>query len=86
MTRITTVWTQSVRKVALMPPNMVYSTTPTGSRKHPAAVGTPQREVATADPPVKSIAVTRILVMTPNVMYTPCVTGPYLARIASRNV
>ena len=33
-----------------MPPNMVYSTMPTGTRKHAAAVGTPVSDVTTADP------------------------------------
>ena len=63
-----TVWTQSVRKVALIPPNMVYTTTPNGRRKQAAAVGTPVRELITADPPVSSIAVTRMFVNRPNVM------------------
>ncbi len=66
----------TVRNVALIPTNMVYNTTPIGSRKHAAAVGTPVREVTTADPPVSSIAVTRILVIRPKTMYTPCVAGP----------
>ena len=37
-----------------MPPIMVYMTTPTGSRKHAAAVGMPVKEVTTAEPPVRS--------------------------------
>jgi hypothetical protein len=51
-----------------MPPNMVYSTTPIGSKKHAAAVGTPVSDVVTAAPPVRSIAVTRMFVMRPKVM------------------
>lgn len=51
-----------------LPPNIVYSTTPTGSKKHAAAVGTPVKEEATADPPVSNIAVTRILVIRPKVI------------------
>jgi hypothetical protein len=47
---------------------MVYTTTPSGSRKQAAAVGTPVKEVMTADPPVNSIAVTRIFVNRPKVM------------------
>ena len=35
------VWTQSVRKVALIPPNMVYIMTPNGSKKQAAGVGIP---------------------------------------------
>ena len=42
----------------LMPPKRVYTTTPRGRRKQPAAVGMPVKLVTTADPPVKSIAVT----------------------------
>jgi hypothetical protein len=37
---------------------MVYMTTPTGRRKQAAAVGTPVRDVTTAEPPVSNIAVT----------------------------
>ena len=37
---------------------MVYSTTPIGSKKQAAAVGTPVRLDATALPPVNNIAVT----------------------------
>ncbi|EKG18540.1 hypothetical protein MPH_04342 [Macrophomina phaseolina MS6] len=60
----------------LIPPNMVYNTTPTGSRKQAAAVGTPVRAVTTAEPPVRSIAVTRILVIRPKTMKTMWVTAP----------
>ena len=60
----------SAKKVALIPPNMVYTTTPSGSRKQAAAVGTPVREEMTADPPVSNMAVTRVLVKSPKVMYT----------------
>lgn len=52
----------------MIPPNMVYSTTPTGNRKQAATVGTPVSEVTTADPPVKSIAVTRMFVINPKTM------------------
>jgi hypothetical protein len=51
-----------------MPPNMVYSTTPMGKRKQAAAVGTPVREVTTAEPPANNIAVTSTLVIKPKVM------------------
>jgi hypothetical protein len=54
--------------VALIPPNMVYTTTPSGNRKQAAAVGTPVREEMTADPPVSNMAVTKMLVKSPNVM------------------
>jgi hypothetical protein len=57
-----------VRKVALMPPNMVYTTTPRGRRKQAAAVGTPVSAEMTADPPVSNMAVTKILVKRPKVM------------------
>jgi len=50
------------------PPNIVYNTTPTGSRKQAAAVGTPVRDEATAEPPVSNMAVTRMFVMRPKVM------------------
>lgn len=53
-----------------MPPNMVYRTTPIGRRKQAAAVGTPLNELATAEPPVSSIAVTKMLVMRPKVRNT----------------
>jgi hypothetical protein len=57
-----------------------------GSRKQAAAVGTPLKELATAEPPVSSIAVTRMLVMRPKVRYTACVTTPYRALMTSRKV
>ena len=57
-----------------------------GSRKQAAAVGTPLSELATAEPPVSSIAVTSILVIRPKVRYTACVTTPYRALITSRKV
>lgn len=41
--------------------------TPTGSRKQAAAVGMPVSVLTTALPPVRSIAVTRILVIKPKV-------------------
>ena len=49
---------------------IVYNTTPTGSKKQAAAVGTPVRLLATALPPVNSMAVTRMLVMRPKTMKT----------------
>ena len=39
---------------------LVYSTTPMGSRKQAAAVGTPVKLVTTADPPVSNMEVTKI--------------------------
>jgi hypothetical protein len=51
-------------------------TTPRGSRKHAAAVGTPVRAFTTADPPVRSIAETRVLVKSPKVMNTKWVAAP----------
>ena len=64
------VWTQSVRKVALMPPNIVYIITPRGSKKQAAGVGIPVREDTTAEPPVNSMAVTRMLVIRPKTVKT----------------
>lgn len=61
---------QSVKKVALIPPNMVYITTPNGSRKQAAAVGIPVKDETTAEPPVNNIAVTRMLVANPKIMKT----------------
>lgn len=52
------------------PPNIVYKTTPKGNRKHAAAVCMPVSDVTTADPPVKSMAVTRMLVNKPKQMKT----------------
>ena len=40
-----------MRKVALIPPNIVYKTTPIGSKKQAAAVGIPVKVLTTADPP-----------------------------------
>ena len=37
--------------LTLIPPAIVYKTTPTGRRKQAAAVGIPVREVTTAEPP-----------------------------------
>jgi hypothetical protein len=51
-----------------LPPNIVYNTTPTGSRKQAAAVGTPVRDEATAEPPASNMAVTRMFVIRPNVI------------------
>lgn len=57
--------TQSVRKVALIPPNIVYIATPNGNKKQAAAVGIPVKEFTTAEPPVNSMAVTRMFVIKP---------------------
>jgi hypothetical protein len=62
--------------VALIPPKRVYSTTPMGRRKQAAAVCTPVRDVMTAEPPVSSMAVTRMLVMRQKTMKTICTTVP----------
>jgi hypothetical protein len=51
-------------------------TTPIGRRKQAAAVGMPVRDVTTADPPVRSIAVTRMFVIRPNMMKTRCAYTP----------
>lgn len=56
--------------MALIPPNIVYITTPNGSRKQAAGVGIPVRLETTAEPPVNSIAVTRMLVMSPKTVKT----------------
>jgi hypothetical protein len=80
------VLTQSVKNVALIPPNMVYKTTPSGRRKQAAGVGMPVKAVTTADPPVNSIAVTRMLVIKPKMMNVICVGVPYLALMTSRKV
>ena len=53
-----------------MPPNIVYRTTPNGSRKQAAGVGIPVRLETTAEPPVNNIAVTRMLVMSPKTVKT----------------
>ena len=62
--------TQSVKNVALIPPNMVYMTTPKGSKKQAAGVGIPVKEETTAEPPVNNMAVTRILVIRPKTVKT----------------
>jgi hypothetical protein len=62
--------TQSVRNVALIPPNIVYITTPNGSRKQAAGVGIPVRLDTTAEPPVNNMAVTRMLVINPKTVKT----------------
>ncbi len=80
------VWTQSVKKVALIPPNMVYKMTPRGSKKQAAGVGMPVREDTTAEPPVNNMAVTRMLVMSPKTMKTIWAAVPYLALMTSRKV
>lgn len=79
-------WTQSVKKVALIPPNMVYITTPNGSRKQAAGVGIPVKEETTADPPVNNMAVTRMLVINPNTVKVMWAYVPYLALMTSRKV
>jgi len=78
--------TQSVKKVALIPPNIVYRTTPRGSKKHAAGVGIPVSDDTTADPPVNNIAVTRILVISPKTAKTAWAIVPYRALITSRKV
>ena len=80
------VCTQSVKNVALIPPNMVYMITPNGSKKQAAAVGIPVREETTAEPPVNSMAVTRTLVIRPNTVKVMCAVTPYLALMTSRKV
>lgn len=77
---------QSVKNVALIPPNMVYITTPNGNRKQAAAVGIPVNEETTAEPPVNNMAVTRMLVIKPKTMKTQWAGVPYLARMTSRKV
>ena len=52
------------------PPNIVYNITPSGSKKHAAAVGIPVKEEITAEPPVSNMAVTRILVKQPKTAKT----------------
>lgn len=86
MIRRIKVWTQSVKNVALIPPNMVYMTTPNGSRKQAAGVGIPVKDDTTAEPPVNSMAVTRMLVIKPNTVKVMCAYVPYLALMTSRNV
>ena len=70
----------------MIPPTMVYTTTPIGKRKHAAAVGMPVSSDTTAEPPVRSMAVTvigvsarrytiedsipRMFVKIENIMYT----------------
>jgi hypothetical protein len=65
---------------------MVYIITPNGNKKHAAGVGTPVRPVKAALPPVRSIEVTRMLVINPKTVKTKWVSMPYLALITSRNV
>ena len=65
---------------------MVYKTTPRGSKKQAAGVGIPVSDDTTADPPVSSIAVTRMLVMSPKTVKTAWVIVPYRALITSRKV
>ena len=80
------VCTQSVKNVALIPPNMVYIMTPNGSKKQAAGVGIPVRDDTTADPPVNNIAVTRMLVIKPKTVKTMWAFMPYLALMTSRKV
>jgi hypothetical protein len=81
--------------------NIVYIITPRGSRKQAAGVGTPSKvslgqrsnnlkylpvsALKAALPPVKSIAVTRILVINPNTVKTKWVVMPYLITIFVRS-
>ena len=78
--------TQSVRKVALIPPNIVYITTPSGSKKQAAGVGIPVRDETTAEPPVSNIDVTRMLVIKPKTVNTMWALTPYQALMTSRKV
>ena len=78
--------TQSVKKVAFIPPNMVYMTTPNGSRKQAAGVGIPVRELTTAEPPVNNMAVTRMFVINPKTVKTMWALMPYRALTTSRKV
>jgi hypothetical protein len=55
---------------------MVYITTPRGSRKQAAAVGIPVIELATAEPPARSMADTRMFVIRQKTIYTTCVKRP----------
>jgi hypothetical protein len=65
---------------------MVYITTPRGSKKQAAGVGMPVKDETTAEPPVKSIAVTRMLVINPKTVKTMWVWVPYRALMTSRKV
>lgn len=47
--------TQSVKKVALMPPNNVYINTPTGKRKQAASLLIPVRAVNRVEPPTRRL-------------------------------
>ncbi len=67
----------------MIPPKIVYMTTPTGNRKQAAGVGMPVREVTTAEPPVNNIAVTSIFVKRPNKMNTKCAYTPNPIRIVN---
>jgi len=50
--------------------------TPNGSKKQAAGVGTPVKAVNAVDPPVKSIAVTKIFVNRPKTVKTKWVAMP----------
>jgi len=65
---------------------MVYKMTPKGSKKQAAGVGIPVRVETTAEPPVNSIAVTRMLVMRPKTVKTKWAGVPYRALMTSRKV
>lgn len=52
--------TQSVRKVALIPPNKVYIKTPTGNRKHAASLFIPVITTNRADPPTSRLTLVNI--------------------------
>ena len=60
----------------MIPPNMVYITTPTGNKKQAATVCIPVKLVTTAEPPVNSIAVTRMFVKNPKTIKTQWVVAP----------
>lgn len=57
-----------------------------GSRKQEATVLTPVIVDNTAEPPVRSIAVTRMFVIRQNTMKTQCTYGPYRAWMTSKKV
>jgi hypothetical protein len=60
--------------------------TPNGRRKQAAGVGMPVRAENAADPPVKSIAVTKMFVKRPKTVKTRWAAVPYLARMSSKKV
>lgn len=60
----------------MIPPNQVYTMTPAGKRRQASQVGIPVSELTTAEPPVRSIAVTRIFVKRPKTMNVTCAKVP----------